>query len=82
MTNAEKRNARRRAKLKLAALRERRGFTQEKLARRAKSTQSEVSRTEQRDDCLVSTLERYAAALGGKLELQITIDGRRYAVTL
>lgn len=73
---------RRRAKLNLATLRERRGLTQEKLAKRAKITQSEISRTEQRDDCLVSTLERYAAALGGKLLLNIEIDGRRYPVAL
>ena len=69
-------------KLTLALLREQQGLTQEKLARRAKITQSEVSRTELRDDCLVSTLERYAAALGGKLLLHVEIDGRLYPVTL
>ena len=69
-------------KLTLALLRTRRGLTQAKLARRAKITQSEVSRTELRDDCLVSTLERYAAALGGKLLLHVEIDGHQYPVTL
>lgn len=69
-------------KLSLAALRTQQGITQEKLAKRAKITQSEVSRTELRDDCLVSTLERYVAALGGKLLLQVEIEGRRYPVTL
>ena len=69
-------------KLKLALLREQQGLTQEKLAQRAKITQSEVSRTELRDDCLVSTLERYAAALGGELLLHVKIDGQLYAVTL
>ena len=69
-------------KLTLALLREQRGLTQEKLARRAKITQSEVSRTKLRDDCLVSTLERYAAALGGKLLLHVEIDGQLYPVTL
>ena len=68
--------------LTLATLREQRGFTQEKLARRAKITQSEVSRTELREDCLVSTLERYAAALGGELLLHVKIDGQLYPVTL
>ena len=67
---------------KLALLREQRGLTQEKLAKRAKITQSEVSRTELRDDCLVSTLERYATALGGKLLLHVEIDGQLYPVTL
>jgi transcriptional regulator with XRE-family HTH domain len=69
-------------KLTLALLRAQRGLTQAKLARRAKITQSEVSRTELRDDCLVSTLERYAAALGGKLLLHVEIDGHPYPVTL
>jgi len=69
-------------KLKLALLREQQGLTQEKLAQRAKITQSEVSRTELRNDCLVSTLERYAAALGGELELYIKINGQPHPVTL
>ena len=68
--------------LPLAVLRERRGVTQAKLAKRAKIAQSEVSRTEQREDCLISTLERYAMALGGKLLLHVEIDGQRYPVTL
>ena len=68
--------------LTLAVLRERRGVTQAKLAQRAKIAQSEVSRTEQREDCLISTLERYAMALGGKLLLHVEIDGQRYPVTL
>lgn len=67
---------------KLALLREKRGLTQEKLAKRAKITQSEVSRTELREDCLVSTLERYAIALGGELLLHVKIDGQLYPVTL
>ena len=69
-------------KLKLALLREQQGLTQEKVAQRAKITQSEVSRTELREDCLVSTLERYAAALGGELLLHVKINGQLYAVTL
>ena len=69
-------------KLKLALLREQQGLTQEKVAQRANITQSEVSRTELREDCLVSTLERYAAALGGELLLHVKINGQLYAVTL
>ena len=69
-------------KLKLALLREQQGLTQEKVAQRAKITQSEVSRTELREDCLVSTLERYAAAIGGELLLHVRINGQLYAVTL
>ena len=66
--------------LTLALLREQRGLTQEKLARRAKITQSEVSRTELRDDCLVSTLERYVTALGGKMFIAVEIDSELYLV--
>jgi transcriptional regulator with XRE-family HTH domain len=74
--------ASKRLPLTLADLRERQGLTQVKLAKKAKITQSEVSRTEQQDDCLVSTLDRYAAALGGKLLLHVEIAGKRYPVTL
>ena len=66
--------------LPLADIREEQGLTQEKVAKRAKITQSEVSRTELRDDYLVSTLDRYAAALGGELSLLITINGQPYFV--
>ena len=66
----------------LADLRTQRGLTQVKLAKKAKITQSEVSRTEQREDCLISTLDRYVTALGGKLVLHVEIDGHRYPVTL
>jgi len=69
-------------KLKLALLREQQGLTQEELAQRAKITQSEVSRTERREDSRVSTLRRYASALGGELLLHVKINGRLYAVTL
>jgi len=68
-------------KLTLAVLRRARGLTQEQLAKRAKLTQSEISRAELRDNCLVSTLSRYAKALGGELRLFVEIDGRRYPIS-
>jgi len=68
--------------LSLANLRELQGVTQVKLARRAKITQSEVSRTELRDDCLISTLDRYITALGGKFRLHVEIGDQEYFVTL
>ena len=67
-------------KLTLADIREQQGLTQEKVAKRAKITQSEVSRTELREDYRVSTLERYVAALGGELLIGIKIDGQLYFV--
>jgi len=52
------------------------------LAAKAGLSQGEVSRAEARDDCLVSTLERYAKALDGELLLYVKIDGRSYPVSL
>jgi len=69
-------------KLGLAALRRSQGLTQAQLATKAKLTQSEVSRAELRSDCLVSTLDRYAKALGGELTLHVKINGRPYPITL
>lgn len=74
--------ARRDRKLTLALLRGSRGLTQAQIAEKAKISQSEVSRAEQRSDCLVSTLERYAAALDGELLLYVKIDGRTYPVSI
>jgi hypothetical protein len=69
-------------KLPLAFLRGRKGLTQVQIAKRAKISQSEISRAELRSDCLVSTLERYAKALGGELQLTIDLDGRSYPIAL
>lgn len=69
-------------KLTLSVLRQSRGLTQEEVAAKAKISQSEVSRAELRDDCLVSTLARYAEALGGELLLYVKIDGRKYPTAL
>lgn len=70
------------ARVPLASLRKRRRMTQAHVAKEARMTQSEISRAEQRSDCLVSTLERYAKALGGQLRLVIELDGRAYSVEL
>lgn len=53
----------------LADLRRLKGVTQEHLARKLGSRQVQVSRLENRDDLKLSTLERYFAALGAKLEI-------------
>lgn len=68
--------------LTLSVLRRSRGLTQEAVASRAKITQSEVSRAELRSDCRVSTLRRYAEALGGELVTYVQIDGRKYKIAL
>jgi DNA-binding transcriptional regulator YiaG len=57
-------------------------LTQAEVASRLGVHQSEVSRLEQRPEMSISTLARYAAALGAGLELAFTFpDGRRIPVT-
>ncbi len=53
----------------LADLRKLKGVTQEHVARKLGSRQVQVSRLEKRDDLKLSTLERYFAALGARLEI-------------
>lgn len=55
--------------MNLQAVRELAGKTQVDVARACGVAQSEVSRTERREDHLLSTLRRYVEALGGKLEI-------------
>ena len=55
--------------ISLKRLREIRRLTQEELAKRLDVRQASVSKLEQRDELLVSTLKKVVAALGGKLEI-------------
>jgi len=55
----------------LTALREARGVTQAEIAASWESTQSNMSRFEHAQDTYLSTLSRYVAALGGRLELRV-----------
>jgi len=64
----------------LAALRAAVGRTQAQVAKHARMGQGDVSVLENRQDVKVSTLGRYAAALGGRIELAIVIGDRRYVV--
>jgi hypothetical protein len=64
--------ARRGVHLTIRTVREAVGKTQVDIATDASMDQSDVSRLEGKkdfEDCLVSTLRRYVAALGGELEL-------------
>ncbi len=63
--------------MNLKVLRESLGKTQEELARLAEVAQSELSRTERREDHLVSTLRRYVEALGGELEVVASFGDKR-----
>ena len=53
----------------LADLRRAQGITQEDVARKLGSRQVQISRLEKRADLKLSTLEKYFAALGAKLEI-------------
>ena len=62
--------------LALAELRQRRNTKQDVVALRLAIGQGTVSRLERRADLRVSTLRRYVAALGGRLELRaVFADG-------
>ena len=62
----------------LGLLRKALGKTQVDVARVAGIEQGDVSRLEARADMKVSTLTRYAAAIGGELDVAVVIGGRRY----
>jgi hypothetical protein len=62
----------------LRALRVAVGKSQADIARTAEMDQGDVSRLESREDMKLSTLSRYAGALGGELDVAVVINGRRY----
>ena len=69
--------------LTLRTLREAVGKTQADVALEAQIDQADVSRLEGRrefDDCQVSTLRRYLAALGGDFELVAAFGNKRIAL--
>jgi predicted transcriptional regulator len=61
----------------LRTLRESLGKTQGEVARNAEMTQPQLSRVERRRDHLLSTVRRYAAALGGEVQVIVRVDGRQ-----
>lgn len=58
------------------------GLTQVELATLAGMSQGDLSRLERRTDHLLSTLQRYVAALGGHLEIAAIFGSRRYPLDL
>ena len=70
-------------RLPLRVLRESVAVTQEQVAKAANMDQSEISRVEQRDDMKLSTLRKYARALGAEIEVVATLkSGRRVRLDL
>jgi DNA-binding XRE family transcriptional regulator len=55
----------------LAEARVRADLTQSDVGQRMGVSQSDVSKLERRDDLLLSTLQRYVEAIGGRLELRL-----------
>ncbi len=77
-------HAQRGVRLTLRALREAAGRTQLEVAAASKIDQGDVSRLEGRetlDECQVSTLRRYLAALGGHLELVAQFGDKRFVIS-
>lgn len=58
------------------------GKTQTDMAKALDMTQSQYSRLEHRNDHLVSMLNRCAVALGGRLEITIVIENKRYPLLI
>ena len=57
------------AEMPLNELRRARELTQSTLATTMETSQSEISKIEQRTDCYVSTLRNYIKAMGGELDI-------------
>ena len=69
-----------RPRFALAAVREAAGLTQVQIAKAMGKEQSTVSRVESGEDWLMSTLEAYAKALGGEVEVSIRVGRHGYRV--
>ena len=59
---------------RLSKLRKDQGLTQIEMADLMGTSQSHLSRIENSEDVYVSTLKRYAEAIGAKLEISFTIE--------
>jgi hypothetical protein len=70
--------------LTMRSLREAIGRTQADLAEASQIDQADISRLESREsfeDCQVSTIQRYVAALGGQLELVAVFGDKKIFLT-
>ncbi len=65
-------NAHRRLELPLSGIRKAAGKTQVQIAEAIGMAQGDVSRLEGQEDMMLSTLKRYAAALGAHVEIAFT----------
>lgn len=58
----------------LSEIRQLRGTAQTALAEKLSQSQAAISQLERREDIRLSTLRRYVAAMGGRLELRVVFD--------
>lgn len=68
--------------LKLRELRRLQGLTQIELADRLKVSQPHVAQIENQTDMHLMTLRRYVEALGGELELVVSLSGKSIGIAL
>src|SRR5271156_5926019 len=66
----------------LKSLRTAFGKTQSDISHETGMAQGDVSKLEARQDVKLSTLERYVAALGGKVEVVVVVGDRRYRIDI
>lgn len=67
--------------VRLHELRKAQGLTQAEVAERLGVTQKRVSAIERAEDLNLSTLQRYVAALGGRLQADVRFDGETVPLT-
>lgn len=67
-------------RFRLNELRQRLEMTQVELARVSGMSQPQISKLESSHDALLSTLQRYADAIGGRLEINIVVDGETFEI--
>jgi transcriptional regulator with XRE-family HTH domain len=65
----------------LTALREQAGLSQRELAKLIGVSQPRIAAIEQCRNVTVDVLDRYVAAVGGRLELNVVIGGRTISLT-
>ena len=66
----------------LAEVRKDRKMTQVQVARAARMQQNDVSVLERRDDVRMTSLVRFARALGGRIETTLVLGNERYLLNL
>lgn len=66
--------------LPLAALREQASISQSALAKRLNKSQAAVSKFECRNDFLLSTFHEYVEALGGKIDIVISVGEKAFGL--